>query len=99
MILRKKTDYDPVGDPEYDRRPWMTILGLVLAIACWIVIFIPVKFEEATLHNLVYVMLGVSVLSILLCLWGIKRAPMVGLIGILIAAMLLVTLLFSVFSF
>lgn len=99
MILRKKTDYDPVSDPEYDRRPWMTILGLVLAIACWIVIFIPVKFEEATLHNLVYVMLGVSVLSILLCLWGIKRAPMVGLIGILIAAMLLVTLLFSVFSF
>ncbi len=91
--------------PEYDKRPWMTVAGLVIAVLSWIAIFIPIFNSETEYHILGiklhghelqgYMLMLTALIGGLLSLWGIKRAPGMGLIGIVVSAFLLLTLIFA----
>lgn len=88
---------------EYDKRPWMTVAGLVISILSWIAVFIPI-FNSETEYSVLgcklhghelqgYLLMLTALIGGLLSLWGIKRAPGMGLIGIVAAAFLLLTLI------
>lgn len=89
-------------DPEYDKRPWMTVAGLVIAVLSWIAVFVPI-FNGETEYRVLgckllghelqgYMLMLTALIGGLLSLWGIKRAPGMGLIGIVASAFLLLTL-------
>lgn len=101
--MEKDNQPQKTFDPEYDKRPWMTVAGLVIAVLSWIAVFIPIFNSETEYHVLGcrfhghelqgYMLMLTALIGGLLSLWGIKRAPGMGLIGIVAAAFLLLTLI------
>lgn len=79
----------------YDKNPWPVVVGLILTIIGWIGIFIPIDLEEDELQLQCYILMGVAAAGCALCALCIKRAPSMGLIGILSGATLLLTLILA----
>lgn len=82
---------------EYDKNPWPVVLGLVISILGWIGIFCPFADPDVDgqLQLQCYVLMAMGAIGAALCFFFIKRAPGMGLIGIITGATLLLTLLLS----
>lgn len=70
---------------EEEKRPLLSVAGLVLGLLCWIALFALPKPGFENLHTQLYVMMAVTVAAFLMSFFGRKRAFGMSVIGMFVS--------------
>ncbi len=78
-----------------EKRPWLSVAGLVLALVLWIALFALPKPEFGNLDKQLYAMIAATVGAFLLSFFGRRRAFGMSVIGMLVSGGLLLFLIIA----
>jgi hypothetical membrane protein len=77
-----------------DKRPWLSVGGLILALLGWISIpLYPASDNTSTFMAYIYISIAIAIIAFALCFAGRRQAKMLAKIGMAIAAALLLFML------
>lgn len=83
---------------EEEKRPVLSVIGLVLGLLCWIAIFILPSGEE-NITKQIFLMMALSAGAFLLSLFGRKQAYSMSVIGMLVSGGLMLFLIIALIAF
>lgn len=90
--IRKTPDKECNPLDETQKRPWLSVSGLLVAILSWIAIFAFPKTDLQGLHVQLYVLMFVAAVSIVMSFVGRRQAPALAVVGMITGGALLLFL-------
>ena len=78
-----------------ERRPWLSMVGLLLGVLSWIALFALPKPGFANLDKQLYAMFGITLVAFLLSFFGRRRAFGMSVIGMLVSGGLMLFLIIA----
>ncbi len=88
-----KKSADATGKSSQEGRSWYGVVGMVAAVALWLAVFLMPETSFTGLIVQGWIMVALSVVTLLLCIKGLKSEPGISKVGIVVSGALLLFLL------
>lgn len=80
---------------EEEKRPWLSVGGLVLGLLCWLALFVLPKPGFENLDKQLYLMMAITLGAFLMSFFGRRRAFGMSVIGMLVSGGLMLFLIIA----